>query len=155
MLLAGFILVVAKFLAAVLSGTAWSQAETALERDLRAVQTILVVGILFLLVYYAIPVGRNLKGIILGYGFFLGTSIINLTLRSHLGDAFQVWWQYSQPMAYLATLFVWSATLWSYQPNPKPEEQTELDRNYEWLSARTADALLKARSHIMGAVHHE
>jgi hypothetical protein len=149
-----FVVVVAKVLSSALSGTVWSLAQTTaeLERNLRFVQTTLLMAILSLLLYYSVPIGRNLKGIILGYGFFLGTSVISLTLRSHLGDGFQLWWQYLQQMAYLVTLLIWSGTLWSYQPNPKPEKEIALEHDYEVLAAQTANTLARARSYILRTV---
>lgn len=150
-LLAVFIAVVAKFLSDIFNGT-WSQGEASLERNFRIVQAMFLLAIVGLLAYYAIPIGRNLKGIILGYGFFVGTSVINLTLRFHLGETFQLWWQYLQSMAYFTTLLVWSAALWSYHPNPKPEREIAIERDYEILSTQTARALAKARSYILRAV---
>ena len=51
----------------------WSPAATnaELERDLRLVQALLLVSILFVVSYFRIALGKNLKGIILGYGLFL------------------------------------------------------------------------------------
>jgi len=42
----------------------------------------------------------------LGYGFFIGTSLINLSFRSHFGEKFHLWWLYLQPVSYLATLLI-------------------------------------------------
>ena len=146
-----FIVIVASGLANSLSGPVWGAAETVmdLERNLRVVQMILLVIILGVLQYYAIPIGRNLRGIIWGYGFFIGMNVINHTVRSYLGDTFQPLWISFQSVAYLISLLIWVATLWSYHPNPTPETEAEIERDYQLLSARTALAINKARGYII------
>jgi hypothetical protein len=137
-----------------LTGSVWGPAQTVmdLERNLRTVQTALLVVVLGILSYYLIPIGRNLMGIIFGYGFFIGVGVINMTLRSHLGDSFQIWWRYFQSSAYLITLLIWSATLWSYEPNPAPNTDVRIEHDYELLSERTSLALGKARSFILRGI---
>lgn len=153
-LLAVFIIVVGQTLAGSLSAHALlpSQIPAVLERNLRAAQAMLLVAIVALLIYYAIPVGQNLSGMILGYGLFIGASVVSLTLRSYLGKAFQPWWQYFQPTAYFATLLIWCGTLWSYKPNPRPKMEIELEPDYERLSAQTARAIAWARSYLLRSV---
>lgn len=154
LLLAVFIIVVGQTLAGSLSAHALlpSQIPAVLERNLRAAQAMLLVAIVALLIYYAIPVGQNLSGMILGYGLFIGASVVSLTLRSHLGKPFQPWWQYFQPTAYFATLLVWCGTLWSYKPNPRPTTEIELEPDYERLSAQTAKVIAWARSYLLRSV---
>ncbi len=153
-LLTVFALVVSKVFVNSLTGPVWSPAKSTaeLERNLRTVQGILLLAVVALLAYYAIPVGRNLKGMIVGYGFFIGTSLIHLTLRSHLGDAFQVWWQYLQPAAYALSLLIWCAALWSYQPNPQPQRAAGIEEDYELLAAETRRMLAQVRAYLARGV---
>ena len=153
-LLAVFVVVVAQALVHALSDPVWSAPEipALLERNLRTAQALLLVGIVGLLLYYAIPVGRNLRGMILGYGLFISASVISLTLRSHLGKGFEPWWHYFQPMAYFAALLIWAATLWSYQPNPQPRTEIKIEPDYELLSEQTAKAIAWARSYLLRTV---
>ncbi len=146
-----FLAVATKAFVSAMSRPSPSPVETTaeFERNLRTVQGILLVAIVSLLVYYAIPSGRNLKGMILGYGFFISTSVINLSLRSHLGDRFQFWWRYLQPAAYLTALLIWCLALWSYQPNLQPHSQVEIERDYKFISARTARLLAHLRDHLL------
>ena len=123
-----------------------------LERDLRAVQALLLAGIVGLLAYYRIPVGLNLKGMTLGYGVFVGASVINLTLGSYLGDQFQPWWQYLQPTAYFLGLLIWTTSLWAYHPNPRPAFEVELEGDYELLRAHVGKAVTGARGYLLRAV---
>ena len=149
-----FFLVLLKVLSGALSSSVWSLARTTaeLERSLRVVQAALLVTIVGLLAYYTIPAGRNLQGMIVGYGFFIGASVISLTLRSYFGASFQPVWQYLPAMTYYVALIIWCSTLWSYQPNPQPESDVGIERDYELLAARTTNALMQARAHLVKAV---
>ena len=122
------------------------------ERDLRAVQAALLMGLIALLAYYAIPLGRNLKGLIFGYSIFLGSSLIQLTLRNNLGDSFQYWWQYLQPIAYVSVLLIWCKALWSYAPNPEPGIEPRLEADYQSLASATMRRLSSAQSYLLKAM---
>lgn len=145
-----FVVVVSKALLSSLAAGGWSLGQTTaeLERDFRTVQAFILLAIIGLLVQYRIRIGRNLWGMVLGYGFFIGTSILNLTFRSWFGDAFQPWWQYLQPMAYVAVLMIWCTTLWSYQPNPEPEAAPRIEQDYQSLVTATRRRFRQARVHI-------
>ncbi len=133
-----------------LLSTHWSPAATnaELERDLRVVQALLLVSILFVVSYFRIALGRNLKGIILGYGLFLGTSVIILAFQSYAGKSFQAIWSVSQPFSYLASLAFWTAALWSYQPNPEPDVPSTLEADYKVLAMKTKGMLHLVRSSL-------
>lgn len=133
----------------------WIPGTTAfeIERDLRIVQGALLVGLVAVFAYYAIPLGRNLNGIVGGYGLFLATSLINLTLRNDLGDAFQRQWQYLQPACYLVVLGVWCGTLWSYVPAPQPKLETRLEEDYQTLRTRTKTKLASLRDQMLKGGH--
>lgn len=120
-----------------------------LERDLHTVQAILLLLLVSLILYYRIPVGRNLRGMIFGYGFFVGASIILLTLRSYIGTSFQVGWQYLQQASTLGTFLIWCFTLYSYQPSPLPEAETELERDYALIAGRTQRTIARARGYLV------
>lgn len=154
LVLATFIVVVAKVFINRLTGTLWELEATVLdlERNLRTVQATLLVVVVVVLRYYMIPIGRNLRGIILGYGVFVSTLVINNTLWSQFGDRFQLWLQYSQSVAYQIALLIWCLTLWFYHPNPVPEANIEIERDYEWLSVRTAQAVSRARAQVLRGV---
>jgi hypothetical protein len=128
----------------------WIPGRTALEteRDLRIVQGVLLLSLVVLFLYYAIPLGRNLKGIVGGYSLFVLTSIVHLTLRDYLGDNFQHLWQYIQPFSYVSVLLVWCVTLWSYAPNPKPETEPQLQEDYQSLVRATRRRLNSARAYL-------
>lgn len=126
-----------------LTANSWSPAKSMweLERDLRAVQALVLAGALVLIVYYGIEIGRNLRGIILGYGLYTTFSIISNALRSYQGSGFHQTWLLVQPYTYLVCLLIWTVALWSDQPNPRPEAALELEADYESLVGRTRGML--------------
>jgi len=151
---ATFVLVVAKVFSTAVSDSGWVLAEGVgeLERNLRTVQAVLLVVVLAVVSYYMIPIGRNLRGIILGYGFYIGALVVINTVWSRFGDTMHLWLKYFQPTAWLVTLLFWSATLWSYHPNPKPEKEIEIERDYELMATRTALNIAKARGYLVRAI---
>ena len=117
-----------------------------LERDFRTMQALTLGGILGLIAYYGIDVGRNLRGIISGIGLYVGTTILGHALRDYAGPSFEHGWQAVQPYTYLVALLIWTATLWSYAPAPAPEELPELDYDYEAFARRTKEQLGTVRT---------
>ena len=153
-LLTIFVLVLCKVFMNGLSGAVFSPTSTYvdLERYLRVVQVALLVTIVGFVAYYSISIGRNLKGMILGYGFFIGMTVIHLALRSYLGVAFQPVWQHLGWVSYSVALAIWCSTLWSYQPNPQPSSDVAIDRDYERVALRTAKLLAEARASLVKAI---
>lgn len=153
-LLSVFIAVVTKAAVNGISTHVWSPAETTaqLERNLRMVQSILLVGIVSLLTYYRVPVGRNVKGIISGYGLYVCASVMALAFGSDPKYLLRPQWRYVQPIAYLVALAIWCATLWSYQPNPKPKVDSRIEHDYEVLARQTIRLFSRARSYLIGVI---
>ncbi len=142
--------VILKVAANALANPVWSPATTLaeLERDLRAIQALLLLVIVALLAYYRVPVGRNLKGIAFGYGLYVCASVMSLAFGSLPAFALRPEWRYVQRIAYLAALFIWGCTLWSYQPIPHPEIESEIERNYKTLAGHTRKVLSRALSFL-------
>jgi hypothetical protein len=108
-----------------------------------------------LLAYYSIPIGRNLRGLMLGYGFYIGTNLVSLVLLSLLGHQFRSSWSYLRSTSYFVTLLIWGFSLWSYQPNPEPVSAVGLESDYQLLASRTKRLLETARAHIWRAQVHD
>jgi hypothetical protein len=123
-----------------------------LERYLRVVQASLLVVIIGLVAYYAIPLGKNVKGLILGYGIFIGLTVMQLAMGSYLGRSFRPVWKHLAWVSYSAALITWCATLWSYHPNPLPTADGGPERDYEILSTRTARLLGQIRSSVVRTI---
>lgn len=145
-----FILSASRILANALNDVTWLPAKTAFgaERDLRIVQITVLLALVALLGYYAVPMGRNLKGIIGGYGAFLAMSVIHLSLIGSLGHAFPRLWQYLQPAAYIAVLLVWCRALWRYAPVPESDAETRLEVDYQLLLVATRNRVAAARAYV-------
>lgn len=124
-----------------------------LERNLRMVQAVLIFVLAGVLLYYAIPIGRNLKGLLVGYGLFVSASVIDLALTWQLQrEIFRQLWQYFYSGAYFLALMIWCLTLWSYQPNPEPKIQPLIEEDYGVLAESTKRALAAARGYLLRAV---
>jgi len=121
-------------------------AETSLvlERNLRIVQALAILTLVSLFFWYAIPFGRNLKGILIGYSFFIGMSIIQITLLYHSWDLIKPFWTYAPSLSYLLVLGIWARALWSSQPVPEARADVQLENDYELLVASTRDQFRRA-----------
>jgi hypothetical protein len=119
-----------------------------LERNVRTVQAILLFGILAVISYYRIPLGKNIKGIIAGYGLYIVTSLSALAIRAYTGPRFNHSWNVIQPLSFDVSLTMWLIALWSFHPNPTPDPTIPLEDDYEALAARTRRTLASMRSHL-------
>ena len=129
----------------------WNQGLTSVEveRNLRCAELILLGGILFLVAYYRIRMGRNLKGIILGYGLYVATVVMSNAALSYLGGSFLTIVSTVRADSYFAALTIWTVALWSYHPNPLPNKLGRgMDGDYQALVAKTKNALRDARSYL-------
>jgi|HubBroStandDraft_4_1064222.scaffolds.fasta_scaffold236450_1 hypothetical protein len=147
-------MVLAKVIANATNGPRWwpigNTAE--MERDLRLIQAILFLALVGVFSHYAVSLGRNLRGLILGYGVFLSASVIDLGFHAWLRGWLQQWWgQYIHPIAYLPVLLIWSVSLWSYAPMPTPSAETQVYQDYQHLAANTKRRLAQARSYLRRA----
>ena len=135
-----------------LTVTNWSAAATGaeLERDLRTVQAFALAGILILISHYRIEIGRNLKGIIAGYGLFIALSVMNLAVQAHAGASIQGVLRGFQSYSFFISQFVWITALWSYQPSPKAAAAGRLESDYKTLSHWTKEMLRALRERIPG-----
>jgi len=96
----------------------WVKANTLeIERVLRTVQAIAVAALAAVCLIYAIPFGKNLRGILLGYGLYVGVFSVCLTFVPVHGHNF--WW-YASSTCYPVALAIWLTHLWSYQESLAP-----------------------------------
>src|SRR5260370_12536454 len=93
-----------------------------MERALRTVQAISIVALVTVFAFYSIPFGRNLRGILLGYGLFIGERVICLTFVSAAGPAF---WLYADAPSYVVALSLWLGQLGGYHPHPLTRVSSE------------------------------
>jgi hypothetical protein len=146
-----FVLALAKAVAALWSDPHLLAETTApqMERALRTVQAISIVALVTVLASYSIPFGRNLRGILLGYGLFIGGRVICLTFLPPQGHHF---WFYAYSASYIGTLSLWLAYLWSYEPSPVPKRSLQLEHDYQRIAAATRRRLQETSGYLRRAV---
>jgi len=152
--LLGFVLAmaVAKALVGHSYGSVWWPAKTyaEVERNLRVVQVFAVLAIVVVMLVYAIPRARHLKGILVGYGLYVAAVVASLTLLTRLGDSFQPVLTYVQPLSYNLALGIWTVALWA----PEKEKRTVTaiaSEDHPTLVARTKEDLEHIRLGLRGA----
>ncbi len=125
-----------------------------IERDIRAVQSVLFVVMIFIYVYYRVPLNANLKGILLGYGLYISASVMVLASRALLLENHGLVWRYLQPSAYAAALCIWCGFLWSPAAAaiPQPSAKAALELDYEALASNTAKLFARLRLYLARAV---
>jgi hypothetical protein len=135
------------FFTAAAGADGWTPALTfLLERDIRFVQIAATVILLGIVLAYRIPIGRNLKGIIFGYGFYLGAVVTNLTFLGWFGERVQGAASRIQASSYLATLLLWTVALWSYE-RVRVEAAAE-PRSYSAICEETREQLAQSKSAV-------
>jgi hypothetical protein len=129
----------------------WLQASTLeIERALRAVEAIAIFALVALFLFYAIPFGKNLRGILLGYGLFIAVRLICLVFVPEQGKDF---WFYAYSASYPLALCIWLVHLWSYSEVPGEEHSgSELETDYQRLASATLRRLQAARGQLAKAV---
>lgn len=119
-----------------------------LERDLRVIEALLLFTVLSIVFYYGIELGRNLVGLIVGFGTYVGVSLISLAVRAFAGPRFNETWGILQSSAYLLSLMVWMVALWSYSPQVVPSGRSRMESDYEALAGATREILSSLRSYF-------
>jgi hypothetical protein len=110
-----------------------------LERNLRVVQALAILTLVALFLWYAIPFGRNLKGILIGYSVFIGVSITQFVLWVNHWNPIQSFWSSAESISYLVVLAIWTVMLWNFQPAPALQPAARLESDYELILAATRD----------------
>ncbi len=149
-----FIFAISRMLVKGWNSPNWITGTTTLEteRDLRIVQMALLAGLVALFAYYAIPLRRDLKGIVYGFGVIVATTTIHLAFGGFLGGSFRYLWPYIQPMAYVFVLVIWCGTLWSYDTRAERETDPRLELDYQSLAAATRRQLRAVHTYVLKAI---
>jgi hypothetical protein len=124
-----------------------SNATVELERDLRVIEALVLATVLAIVFYYRIELGKNVIGMILGFGAYIGVSLTTLALRSYVGPRFDTAWGLLQSASFVFALVVWTVALWRDIPNPKPPDAGS---GYDALVHGTHQRLDSLRSQLRG-----
>ena len=119
-----------------------------LERNARIVQVLALAVLAALFSVYRVPFGRNLRGMVLGYGFYVAASIPQLTFAASEGGRFVAFWGYLAPASYDVALLLLVVHLWSYEPQPTPARTVLLEQHYQQIAAATRRRLDEARGYV-------
>jgi hypothetical protein len=146
-----FALALAKAIASAYNDPQWwlESNTTEIERALRTVQAIAMVAFVVLCLLYSISFGKNLRGILVGYGLFIGARVISLVFVPVKAIGF---WSYAYSISYSLALGIWVTHLWSYSENPVPQPAARLEADYQRLAAATRRRLQAARGQLAKAV---
>jgi hypothetical protein len=120
---------------------------THLERNFLAIQALFLFGLVWIVRYYGILMGKNLRGMVLGYGLCVGTTLMSLAIR-YYSRSFTAAWIFIQPAAYLLSIFIWAVALWRYEPNLAADSTVRLQPDYDSFVSTTRDAMGVMRSNL-------
>jgi len=129
----------------------WSfrRATSRLERDLRFVEVLFLATTILAVRYYAIQLGRNIKGLAAGMGIYVSISLISLALFTVIGHRFDFTWQMLQSGSYVVATAIWACALWNYSPNPTVAP-ADTGGDYSALADQTKARLDALRDHFTG-----
>jgi len=123
-----------------------------LARDLRYIEAALLAVMLLLFVRYRISIGKNLRGLIVGYAFWVGINVMILSMWFLPGHQASVPLRRALPPAYLITLLIWCSALWATRPEPVSPAENEVERDYQILAARTRSMLARVSNGLVKAM---
>lgn len=107
-----------------------------IERDFRGGQAFLLTTLLAAVFYLGIQLGRNLTGIFLGYGLYIGTALVTLAIESRFPHSFVRAWYLWQSVAYGVSLLVYLVSLWHYEPSPRVKDVSQVAMRFDSASER-------------------
>ncbi len=145
-----FVMALTKGLAEASNNSQWWAETTTIgiERSFRTVQAFAIAALVGLFLFYSIPFGRNLRGVLLGYGLFITASVMWFTFAEAGGDRFRYFWSYLNPASYDLALCLWVVTLWSRQPQMESLTNVQLEEQYQRTAERTRQRLREARGYL-------
>jgi hypothetical protein len=144
-----FILACTKAMVDAWNDPRWWPTATAMdiERYLRVFQVLSIAALVVLFLFYSVPFGRNLKGILSGYSLFILLAVSWMTIGAIAGTTLHEGWRQIFPALYLAPLCLWVVNLWSYQPQPAIPA-VKLEDDYQKIAAATRRRLQEARGYL-------
>jgi hypothetical protein len=127
----------------------WTHHVNALERDLRIVQAVFLTITLAVALHYRIELGRSVNGLILGFGTYVGVSVISTAFGFYIGKSFEPIARELQPIAYLFALGVWLVALWQIVEARSKPPNPQFEADYRKMATATRRKLHALRSRFM------
>jgi hypothetical protein len=149
-----FAIVLAKTVVNIAIDPKWWTAATATAVDgtLRAIQGLAVIALVILFLFYSIPFGKNLRGIVVGYGLLICWGVVCMAFGAFGGPRLNTVFAFLYSAFYPIFLMVWLVFLWAYQANPLPRQTVPIELKYQRVAATTQRRLHAARSYVARAV---
>jgi len=147
-----FVVAAAKGLVDTVSSPGWwlKPNTIELERMLRTTEALAIVTLALVCLIYSISFGKNLRGILLGYGLYVSALAVSLTFFPGEGHGF--WW-HALSASYVVAFFPWLIHLWSFQKVQVVEPAAEgTDRDYQTVAKATRQRLQGERGQLARAV---
>jgi len=119
-----------------------------LEKTIRLVQVILVALSWALVLYYEIPLGQNVTGLVFGFGFYAMASFLLLLVRPWIPIELFELWRHSQPVAFVLTEVTWLVALKEYAPAPAAAVPRSEELEFPFMAPDSRLALAKARASL-------
>lgn len=116
------------------------------EQYLCLAQAILLLAPVAAALYYRVPMGRNLRGLALGFGVFLLARSVNFA-SLQVFPGFALYWRWLTPATFIAMIAIWLWAFWNYSPRPQPGRSAEeaSPREAGWRHLRNRIIVLSQR----------
>lgn len=110
------------------------------EQYLSLAQALLLLAPVVVALYYHLPLGRNMRGLGLGFGMYLCICSIDVA-NVQIFPSFFAWWRLLSPATFFVTVLVWTWAFWKYAPSPAWCRKSNIvptgqSTNFEWSRTR-------------------
>lgn len=118
------------------------------EQYLSLAQAALLLAIAVVARYYALPLGRNVRGLVFGLGLYLTLYAMNFASLQFV-QGFLPYWQLLSPAMYIALTAFWLWSFWEYAPAPAQESAVPdpLESRKQWNQAWLTATSIMRRGH--------
>jgi hypothetical protein len=106
----------------------------ALDRSFGFAQAVMILTILFAAGYFGLPLGRNLRGLAVGFGVYASLVTANNAMIDLLKQRYMPYWTFISVTSFVLTLAIWAWAVWVEAPNPQvvPRIAPDMDELQRW-----------------------
>jgi len=112
-----------------------------LERDFRSVESLAIVTLLAAVFYFGIPLGRNLTGLLIGFGVYIGSSLLTLSVDSRFPRSLELGWAFLELTSYFISVVIYAFAFWTLHAPPDLEDTAGIARQAEELLESAGERL--------------
>ena len=113
------------------------------EQYLSLAEAVLLLALAATALYYRLPLGRNQRGLVFGFGLYLSLCAVNFA-SLQIVPGFLTYWQFISPVLYIGLLSFCLWAFWNYSPVPglaaiqRDQSQRKEHWNQLWAAAMAA-----------------